>query len=303
MEPKSTMNKSLSESNISELTDEVITCATLTDELSPTNFVSRRVKRKATDNLDCELSNFKEEIRSMISIMLTAQEKQINKITPVLNDIKEANANIEKSMAFLASQNEELKKKLDAYELQSKKDKEYITILEDKVEDLQRENRKSNIQIKNVPKVANENEQELMNMVVKLSENVGHTITGADIKDIYRLKNKKVENNGPIVVELSSTILKKDFLKSVKTYNIRHKEKLCARHLGHTKNEYTPIYVSEQLTAKAARLHFVARDLIKSTDYKYCWTSHGRVYIRRSEDTPVILVRSEQQVQNLLLAK
>lgn len=287
------MNKSLSESNIPGLMDD----------FTPPNFGSRRVKRKGSHDGDCEFSDFKEEIRIMISTMLNAQGNQFKKIAPVLADIKETNTNIEKSMAFLAAQNEELKKKLDGFELQGKKDREYITFLEDKVEDLQRENRKSNIQIKNAPKVANESEKELINMVVKLSENVGHSITEGDIKDIYRVKNKKDENNSPIVVELSSTILKKKFLRSTKTFNIRHKEKLCAKHLGHTKNEYTPIYISEQLTAKGARLHFLARDLVKSCDYKFCWTAHGRVYVRKSENTPIILVRSEQQVQNLLQLK
>lgn len=286
------MNKSLSESNIPELMDEC----------TPPNFVSRRVKRKGSPELDCEGSDFKEEIKTMISSMLTAQGDQLKKLTPVLAEIKETNTNIEKSMAFLAEQNEELKKKLDQFELQARKDREYITLLEEKVEDLQRENRKSNIQIKNVPKTNNENEQELINMVVKLSENVGHPITNADVKDIYRIKNKR-EENSPIIVELSSTILKKDFLRSIKTFNVRHKEKLCARHLGHTKNEYSPVYVSEQLTAKGARLHFISRDLVKTKGYKFCWTAHGRVYLRRHEDSPIILVRNEQQVQQLLLTQ
>lgn len=288
------MNKSLSESNIPGQTEE---------EYTPPNFVNRRVKRKGGYDSDCVLSDFKEEIRTMISAMLTAQGNQLNKIAPVLADIKNANANIEKSMAFLAAQNEDLKKKLDQFELQSRKDREYITLLEEKVEDLQRETRKSNIQIKNVPKVANESEQELINMVVKLSENIGCSVARADIKDIYRVKNKREENNSPIVVELSSTILRKDFIRSTKTFNIRHKEKLCAKHLGHTKSEYTPVYISEQLTARGARLHFVARDLVKSKGYKFCWTAYGRIYVRKNEDSPIILVRSEQQVQNLLTAK
>ncbi|CAG9789366.1 unnamed protein product [Diatraea saccharalis] len=104
--------------------------------------------------------------------------------------------------------------------------------MEDKIEDLQRGIRKANIEIKNVPKKPHEDKHDLVKMVVKLSETIDCQINKNDIKDIYRVqvkyKKDKHNTNLPIVVELSSTIQKTDFLKMALSFNIRHKEKLRA---------------------------------------------------------------------------
>ncbi|CAH2107944.1 unnamed protein product [Euphydryas editha] len=146
-------------------------------------------------------------------------------------------------------------------------------------------------------------------MVLCLSNAIDCDIKKTGIRDIYRVQKERerdkkvVKNNGsiPIIVETSSTILKADVLKQSKSFHIKNKQKLCAKHLELKKNEEVPIYVSEQLTAKAARLFFLARDLSKSRTYKFCWTSYGWVYVRKDEQFPIIAIKSEAQVQRLLL--
>ncbi|CAH2091301.1 unnamed protein product [Euphydryas editha] len=128
------------------------------------------------------------------------------------------------------------------------------------------------------------------------------TLKKKDIKDIYRVHRRNNTKKAHIITEMSSTILKTYFLKQAKAYNNKQKEKLCAKHLGFTKNEYEPpIYVSEQLTAKGARLYFLARDLAKSQDYKLCWTSYGRIYhVRKNKNSPVIVIKNESHVNSLM---
>lgn len=271
------MNKSLSDTNVAD-------CAS-------SGFMYQRSKRGREQlEYESDLSDFKDEMKAFISNLMASQQEEIKKI----------NVNIENCMALLTAQNEELRKKIEKIENQAKRDKEYITILEDKVEDLQRGSRKANLEIKNVPKVTKESKEDLVKMVTKLSENLGCSIDHTDIKDIYRVQNKRDTKNSPIVVELASTMQKAEFLKMAKNFNIKHKEKLCAKHIGFTTNEYTPIYVSEQLTAKGARLFFLARDLAKSKSYKFCWSAYGRIYVRKNENTPIIHVTGENQICSLL---
>ncbi|KAG7299334.1 hypothetical protein JYU34_016260 [Plutella xylostella] len=166
---------------------------------------------------------------------------------------------------------------------------------------MQRAIRKTSIEIKNVPKKNHETKEDLVNMVLCLSKITNTKIQTSDIKDIFRTQGKKdITKNTPIVVELGSTLTKTDLLKNCKSFNIKNKDKLQAKHLGLTSSENTPIYVSEQLTAKGARLHFLARDLIKSKSFKFCWTSYGRVYVRRDEGSPVITIKNEAQVHHLM---
>lgn len=290
MESALNSSRSVSESNITQ------------EFLSPV-YVSQRTKRAREPDCEVDFNAFREEVKKMISSMLAAQSSDIKKIFPTLSEIKTSNNNIEKSIAFLSAQHEELKNKIDLMEIQAKKDKDYITILEDKIEDLQRENRKMNVEIKNVPHMPQESKEDLIKMVGHLSETIGCKVEKHDIKDIYRIraKNKKVEaKNQPIIVEMSSSIQKADFLKMAKSYNTRHKEKLCAKHLGITVNRDTSIFTCEQLTAKGARLHFLARDLARTKQYKFCWTAYGRVYVRKDENSRIIIIKNEAQVNSLM---
>lgn len=290
------MDKSFSDTNINMMG------TTSTAEITPPNYVSQRlIKRRRECDCSGELETFKEEIKQMIQSLKTSQETEMKKITPTLIEIQQTNRNIENSLAFLTSQNEELKKKVEQFELQARKDRESISLLEDKIEELQRDRRKQNVEIKNVPREDEENRASLINMIMNLSKNVGHNLAKSDIKDIYRVRSTKGgSKNTPIVVETSSTIIKTDFLKACKSFNRETKEKLRTIHLGFTKNENTPVFVSEQLTDRGSRLFFLARDLAKSKAYKFCWTSFGKIYVRKDETSPIIMIRSEGQVHHLL---
>lgn len=267
----------------------------------PPTYVATRNKKPREDDFKTDLDEFKKEMKSMIASLLSVQEKELQKISSVQKDIQHSNANIENSVAFIALQNEQLQKKIETLECRALEDRKYIAILENKIEDMQRGSRKANFEMKNVPKQKKETKEDLVEMVTCLAKNIGCSLTVNDIKDVYRVQTKKEGvNNAPIVVETISTLVKTDLLKMTKAFNVQHKTKLCAKHLGLRAAEDTPIFISEQLTAKASRLHFLARDLAKSKSYKFCWTAYGKVYVRRDENSPIITISNEPQVQQLM---
>lgn len=287
----SALDKSLSETDLSRLGN---------NEKTPPNFTGSRIKRKRQDVITDDLSSFKEEMRSMITYMMETQLKEIKKNNDTLKEIQQTNRNIESAVEFLSAQNDEFRKKIERLENQSSEDKKYITILEDKVEELLKNSRKTNFEIKNVPKNKNETKNDLIDLVMSLSKSIERPISKSDIKDIYRVRGKKDSTqNTPIIVETSSVILKNEIIKMCKYYNTKHNEKLRAKHLGLRISEETPIYISEQLTPKAARLFFLGRELIKQRLYKYCWTSYGNIYLRRDDGTAVIQIVNEAQITQL----
>ncbi|KOB73051.1 Uncharacterized protein OBRU01_10652, partial [Operophtera brumata] len=80
------------------------------------------------------------------------------------------------------------------------KDRECITLLEERLEELQRGSRKTNIEIKNVPKINSEDKEHLINMVLCLGKSVDCNINKFDVRDIYRVReNKDGQKNTPIV--------------------------------------------------------------------------------------------------------
>lgn len=290
-------SKSLSETNVNVAAQNEIT--------TPPSFVSLRNKRKREDEeMSNELAQVKEDIKELkllITSLTATQGGELKKIAPTLSEIQHSNRNIENSVSFLTAQNEEYKKKIEMLEEKTKEDRKYIVVLEDKIEELQKTTRKTSIEIKNVPKKNSETKDDLVEMTSCLAENIGCEFNKTYIRDIYRVRGKREGmRNSPIIVEMSSTLIKNDILKMSKAFNLKHKTKLCAKHLGFRTAEETPIFVTENLTAKASRLYFLGRELVKTKTYKFCWTAYGKVYVRKDETTPIILVRNEPQIQQLL---
>lgn len=240
---------------------------------------------------------YKDELKDLIC----AQGKELADITTKLQVIAESNARIDAAVSLLTTQNEEFRQKIAHLEKQAQKQQEYISVLEDKVEDLQRSSRKSCVEIKNVPKKSHETREDLVQMVTHLSNSIQLNMNDRDINDIFRLKSRgDEEKNSTIVVELRSTILRSDFLKKAKDFNFKNKTRLQAKHLGFKTSEDCPIFISEQLTPKGARLFFLARDLRKAQKVKYCWTSMGKVLVRKDDTSRIIHIQHEAQVQKLM---
>lgn len=274
----------------------------LVDHKTPPNYVFQRNKRpRETEISPSDFTGFKDEIKELITSLIGVQKNDLMQITNSLKDIQQTNLCIETSINLLSTQNEEFRKKIEQLEQQAKKDKEYITILEDKIEDVQRHARKSSIELKNVPRKQHENQDDLINTVTTLARTINLDFCSRDVKDIFRLKGKNErDKDPPIIVELSSTIKRTELLKKVKEFNYKNKTRLQAKHLGFTRNEDSPIYISEQLTAKGARLYFLSRDLVKSNKFKYCWTAFGKILVRKDDNSKIICIQNEAQVHHLL---
>ncbi|KAJ8718242.1 hypothetical protein PYW08_002479 [Mythimna loreyi] len=138
------------------------------DHTTPPNFVVSRQKRKRENDFVEELAKFKEEMQSMFSNMMAAQEKEFKKNSIILQGIQQSSCNIDSSIIFLTEQNEEFKKKIVSLEDKIKEDKKYIILLEDKIETMQQDNRKANFELKNVPKKSNETKDDLIHMVFNI---------------------------------------------------------------------------------------------------------------------------------------
>ncbi|CAK1603674.1 unnamed protein product [Parnassius mnemosyne] len=174
------MDKYLSDSNVSVNIDK-----------TATNLISMRNKRARKEDLPQEFTKFRNEIKEMLAFFISTQQSELKVITSNLKDIQITNNNIETAVTNLSCQNEKFRKKIELLELQGKKDREYIVLLEDKIEDLQRSHKKTCIEIKNVPKMPQENNSDLINMIMKLFTHLSLEMDSRDLKDIYRLPSRK----------------------------------------------------------------------------------------------------------------
>lgn len=177
----------------------------------------------------------------------------------------------------------------------------YITrvqILENKQEESDRFLRSTCLEIRGIPSQPRETKQDLCTIVEKLHKSMNVDVKLNTIKDIYRIRGKLKEEQ-PIVVYFTSTITKTCTLQAVKKFNAANTtNRLNTNTLG-IDGKKTPVYVSEFLTPLSRRLFFLARDVAKSHNFDFCWTANGRVFLRKGEGSPAIIVRNEQHLADL----
>lgn len=293
--PASNLQHTSSDSDVSKIASNFTT---------PT-FVSQRNKRCRQSSDDDALPSFRDEFKSMFEEWQKSQDTKLSKLIAEVieikeqnKDIKRSNEEIEKSMIMINGLYENMKKKVEGLEAERKQNQLQIAQLEMKIDDMQRSSKASSIEIRNIPLPEKpESKADLCEIVQNTGKALQVSVDKAAIRDVFRLNGRA--GKGTIIAEFTSVITKNDVINACKTYNKQHPaQRLNSAALGF-KSPPTPIYVSEALTSKGRRLFFLARDLAKSHDYKFCWTSNGKVFLRKTPDSSHIEIKDENQLISL----
>lgn len=237
------------------------------------------------------LQAFKEEIFEYLN-------KRLSSIEGKLQTIQKTNSDIEKSLEFISKQYEDVNKKVDMLEKECTQNRNYITKLEESLEELDRKYRRTSIEIRNLPARDKENKSDIIHSFTNFTRNsLKINMHENDIRDAYRISSKK-SNNQPIVIELNSMENKNLLLKTIKSYNKTNiQNKINASHFGRIEN--VPIYISELLTNKSKKLFYLARELSKEKQYKYCWSTNGKIFVHKAEGTPAIWLKNEEGINTM----
>lgn len=250
---------------------------------------------------------FKEEIKEMIECMSEKQTTRLDKLEKSILGIKKqndlihnSNSDLKKSMDLVSDQMREIQNKITNLEGERKAMTKQIDIMDMKIENLERINKKTRIEIRNVPKRQKEGKRDLYNLIERLHSSIDtqDKTDAYQLRDVYRLPSKPNATASTVVAEFSNTLAKDNFLGKVKRYMRNKFEQLSSKHLGINETQ-TFIYVSEHLSMKATRLFFLARDFAKTEGFNFCWTSSGRVFLRKKENAPHILVMNEETLSSI----
>lgn len=266
------------------------------DESSASTNVVHRSKRKRQECSCEEICNtFKNELCSMFKELKEEQKGNFDALRKTMEDIKIQNTQLRESVEFISAKYDDLLLKINRFELENSENGKYIRTLEEKIENLEKQSRSATIELRNFPRNDKETKEDLINIVSKLGKVVDESISASEIKDVFRYNNVS-KNNNIIIIELHSVIKKEKVLRSVAQFNKNHKNnKLNTTHFGIGINKL-PIFVSENLTPKTKRLYFLARDFATTHKYKYCWSSYGKIYLRKEDNGRRIRINSEEDL-------
>ncbi|KAG7299877.1 hypothetical protein JYU34_015762 [Plutella xylostella] len=271
--------------------------------------VTQRAKRRRDSGDYSNLADFnslKEELKYMIGQLMSTQSERLDKLENHILDIKDhttkiehTNGEIEKSMTFMSDQMSSIEAQIKKLELEKGEMALQILNLEDKLDFYDHQLNKTSIEIRNVPKIMNESKEKLYDTIHYLSKQLCTDLHYQEIRDVSRAPSKKENRTSTIRVEFSNTLSKARFLSASKMYNKNNpNNKINSNLLGYPEPKI-PVYVAEQLTAKAKRLFYLARIFVKTHNYNSCWTTNGRIFIKEKVDGAYIIVKNEQQLETL----
>lgn len=261
--------------------------------------ITSRIKRKRIDHeLFVTMCEFKDEISNTLKELKKEQTLFRSDIATTLTEIKNQCSKFQDYVDFSVAKYDEMLAKMQEYEVERKENRDYICRLEDKIDHLEKQSKLTSLEIKNVPKIADESKLDLANAVRNIGNVLDTTIVQSDIKDVYRINSKSSMNN-TIIVDFTTVMLKSKLLHSVRTFNKNNiNNKLNTTHLR-VDGPKVPIYISDNLPSKVRKIYFLARDFAAQNKYKHCWSAYGKVYLRKEDGAQRFVVNSEVDLAKL----
>lgn len=272
------------------------------ESCSSPNISTRNKKRRLSDD-DSEdmLVSFKDDIKKMLSDMLSQQNTRLNALEKhMIDTIEKNNQEMGNTLNFMSEQITAIQSQITSLEQEKKSTSLEISILSDKIDNMERNLRKTCLEIRYIPRKQKETKSDLFEMIQNLLKQLKLENLNPQVRDVYRLPKKNDKNNATTVIfEMSSTLARSTIIEHIKKFNRQHStEQLSTTHLG-IDTARLPIFVSEHLTPKNTRIHFLARDFARTENYKFCWVSNGNIFLRKDEHSPHILVKNEDVLKSI----
>lgn len=213
--------------------------------------------------------------------------EELRRIQSKLNKLDQ----LQESINFMSSKFDEVikgitenKKKIQNIEKENKNLKSEIKLLKQSVKMLNDQRVKNDCVVSGI--VVN-NEASAAETVIELSKTVGVEIQKETIDEAYYLRRKNLSNPTTSLVVKFNSKSAKEKLMSVKS-NLK-------------KNETTKsIYVNDFLSKESLELLNYAKTL-RSVGYQSIYSHAGRIYAKKSDITKPRLIKSEEDVDSILI--
>ncbi|XP_028414768.1 uncharacterized protein LOC114537858 [Dendronephthya gigantea] len=225
-------------------------------------------------------------------------DKKLNPVMKTLDDLRHKINKIDKieeSIDFLSSKYDELITKYDsANDLMKDVQEENqclrkqlheavnnIEMLKAEVNDLEQYSRRDCLEIRGIPMVMGENTNEI---VKRIGQEVGVHVSDQDISISHRLRASDGRDPA-IIVKFNRRDVRDKLYRERKV--LRDKS---IKDIGITRFTDRKIYIVESLTNQNRKLFNKCLEVRREKNFKYIWTSSGKILLRKNESSPTIPV-------------
>lgn len=213
----------------------------------------------------------------------------------------------------LLRENNELKLRLDKLESDNITLQKTNTLQENTIRDLLNETSELKFELNEIRQETLDNQfninglpqlskDESLDVVLKVANELDIHLTPSDVTDVTYFNNKKT-NKHDYIFKLKNKELKKEFIQKRKSklmYVNHNLEIFSVNSNSSTINKNNSrIFINEHLTQFNHQLVNHAKSL-KNCGYKYVWYKFGKVFVKKTDVSEVINVRSYQTINNLI---
>lgn len=144
-------------------------------------------------------------------------------------------------------------------------------------------------------------ETERLDIIVQsLGTALAVEIRPTDVEIAYRKRLSGTNSSGlpsPIVIKFNNQKVK-EAVMAAKTLHKIDTNSLSITEINQIM-EKRPIYISDQLTRHKQFIYKCARDLKKENKIAYAWTKKGEILVRKTENSPTIIIKHQEQLNDI----
>lgn len=252
--------------------------------------------RKLSDKI-CPLESMREDLKaireefhgmkSMLASVNTTLQEYSDRIKKVEVTVQESCDKIKDTDGRLTRLEET--KNDQVVSLKSQLDK--LLAVDDEREQFVRTN---NVEIKGVPQSKNEN---LFELVFNLGKRINYPLTKSQINFVTRVQSRNPDHMKPIIVAFHCRYTKDDFIAAARMAT--KTSPLMSVHLG-IEGKPLKIFVNDHLTVKNKELLTSTKKAAKERGFQYVWVKNCKIFVRKNEESPIILIRSAKDLSKLI---
>lgn len=159
--------------------------------------------------------------------------------------------------------------------------------LRDRMEELEQYSRSNMLEVNGIPQTINEN---LTDIICKMSNALGHQISEKEIDICHRMKSRKEGQTPPIVVRFVRRMDRNEIIQRRKV-----KRDFSTRDMGQSLD--SRVYINESLSLSRRKVFATARELYKKNKIKYIWVKNGKILARKEDGAPAIELKNLGDVE------
>ncbi|XP_017303870.1 uncharacterized protein LOC108253775 [Diaphorina citri] len=196
---------------------------------------------------------------------------------------------------MMQEMNSKLLKTIDEQNGKIKKLEEENKSLMWRLNDIEQYSRRSNVQINNIPVVANEDIGELLR---EMGEKIGvHIDYKMDIQAAHRVPSRN-ENSKPIIVKFTNRAKRDEFLVAANKKKLKCSQLEATKELLFSAN--SQIYVNNHLSPDNKKIFYEARKCVRERKLKTVRFRNGKVYVQRDDMSRLTPIRDLDDLKPFL---